>query len=148
MYMVDAGSSLDNEDDLLSLILSNLLRTIPLLNCLKIYANSTLDWNQLNSSLTPAFLHLMRLPTINHLDLSFIMNFPLSSLISSVNLRRLDISDLSHFDPHGKDSFYETVQTEMMPKIREFHISESSHKTTMIFVSQDGRPAFNFMDLR
>ena len=66
-----------NEDNLLSPILPNLLRTIPLLNCLKIYSSkdSFSDWNGLDFSLKSAFLHLMHLPTINHLDLSLIKNF-------------------------------------------------------------------------
>ena len=77
--------SFDNEDDLLSPILPNFLRTISRLNCLKIDASNVYmglasDWNSLNPSLTSAFLHLMHLPTINHIDLSFIQNFPLSSL--------------------------------------------------------------------
>ena len=44
--------------------------------------------------LTSALLHLMHLPTINHIDLSYIYNFPLSSLVPSVNLLRLDIHHL------------------------------------------------------
>ena len=83
----------DKDDNLLSPILPNLLRTIPLLNSLKIDA-WFLDWNYLNSSLISAFLHLMHLPTINHIDLSYIHNFPLSSLVPSVNLLRLDIHHL------------------------------------------------------
>ena len=78
-------------DDLLSLIFPNFLWTISRLNCLKINASSS-NWDKLNSSLTSAFLHLMHLPTINHIDLSSIHNFPLSSLTPSVSLLRLDIS--------------------------------------------------------
>jgi hypothetical protein len=133
----------DNDDNLLSPILPNFLRTIPHLNCLKIDA-SELDWNSLNSSLTSAFLHLMHLPTLNHLDLSYIHNFPLSSLTSSVNLLRLDISHLTGETPEL------IVQSEMMPKIREFQTSKSTWLTTKLLHAkmQDGRPAFNFMDLR
>jgi hypothetical protein len=92
----------------------------------------------------------MHLPTINHIDLSFIENFPLSSLTSSVNLHRLDICHVTHFDPHGEDGFFEIVQSEMTPKIREFNTSESDLlKTKLLHAKkQDGRPAFNFMDLR
>jgi hypothetical protein len=38
----------------------------------------------------------------------------------------------------------------MMPKIREFHILESTLLTTMLLHAkrQDGRPSFNFVDLR
>ena len=108
-----------------------------------------MDWNKLNSSLTSAFLHLIHLPTIDHISLSFIVNFPLSSLTSSINLRRLDIYCLWHSDPHEKDRFYENVQTEMMPKIREYHTSPSWTTAILLHAKrQDGGPAFNFMDLR
>ena len=40
----------------------------------------------------------MYLPTMNHINLSFIHNFPLPSLSPSVNLLRLDISHLSCLD--------------------------------------------------
>ena len=132
------------DDDLrLSRILPKFLRTISGLNCLKIAA-SQLDWNELGSSLTSAFLYLMHLPTINHIDLSFIYNFPLSSLTLSVNLLRLDI----YFVGRLKEEI--VVHSEMMPKIREFRTSGSTLLTTKLLHAkrQDGRPAFNFMDLR
>ena len=68
-----------------ALILPNFLRTISRLNCLTINA-SKLDWNTLDFPLTSAFLHLMHLffSTINHIDLSLIQNFPLSSLTLSI----------------------------------------------------------------
>ena len=51
----------------------------------------------MDSSLTSAFLHLMHLSTINHIDLSYVKNIPLSSLTSttSINLRRLDLKNLT-----------------------------------------------------
>ena len=141
--------SFDNDDDLLSSTLPNFLRTIPCLNYLKIRA-STLDWNKLNPSLILAFLHLMHLPSINHIDLSSIKNFPLSSLTPSVNLLRLDISRLRYLNPPEEDYSFEIVLSEAMPNIREFHSSESSLLTTKLLhaKTQDGQPAFNFMDLR
>ena len=58
----------------------------------------------------------MYLPTINYVNLSFIHNFPLSSLTPSVNLLQLDIS---YVDPLLEGGSYEfVVQLEMMPKIR------------------------------
>ena len=69
----------DNDHNLLSPILPNFLQTIPRLNYLKI-DGSRLDWNKLNSSLTSVFLHLMHLPTITRIDLSYISNFPLPRL--------------------------------------------------------------------
>ena len=136
----------DNNDDdhLLSPILSNFLPTVSRLNSLTIIASHR-DWNTLDSSLTSAFLHLMRLPTINHIDLSYIKNFPLSSLTPSVNLLRLDLVYLKHFE-----YFDENLQSDTMPKLREFRTSYSSLLTTKLLRAKrrDGQPAFNFTDLR
>ena len=117
-----SGDNYRDDDHLLSPILSNFLPTTSRLSCLEINA-SEWNWNTLDSSLTSAFLHLMSLPTMNHIDLSNIGNFPLSSLTSSVNLLRLDMSHLSCFDYHDEDKFFKTLQSEimMLPKIREFH---------------------------
>ena len=89
----------------------------------------------------------MRFPTINHIDLSNIINFPISSLPRSVNLHRLDMDSLSmsNFDHLGI-----VIDLEMILKIREFHTSDSYLSTTQLLHAkmQDGRPAFSFMDLR
>ena len=139
---VDEVKDFDNYY-LFATILPNLLRTIPHLNCLTITANMTI-WNELDASLKSAFLHLMHLPTINNIDLSYFRNFPLSSLTPSVNLHRLDLYGMSD------DDSPEIVELEIMPNIREFHISRSSQLTKKLLYAktQDGRPAFNFMDLR
>jgi hypothetical protein len=136
--------SLDEGTDRL---LSPILRTFSCLNCLKINASHS-DWNTLDSSLTSAFLHLMHLPTINHIELSNIENFPLPSLSPSVNLHRLDLLFL--FPPGEDVSPGIIVQSEMMPKIREFNTSWSTRLTTKLIHSkmQDEQPAFNFVDLR
>jgi hypothetical protein len=141
------SSSFVNHDNLLSPILPNLLRTIPHLNCLTINASKS-DWNTLDSSLTSAFLHLMHLPTMNHIGLSFIKNFPLSILSSSVNLHRLDILILKRSNPLEEDGSPEIVV--QLPQIREFHTSESSQLMTKLLHAkrQDGQPAFNLMNLR
>jgi hypothetical protein len=140
-----------NTDDHL---LSPILRTISRLNCLTITivpSSSSLNWDTLDSSLKSAFLHLMHLPTINHINLLCIENFPLSSLTPSINLLRLDIFYLSFVDGLEEDGSPEiVVQSEMMPKIRDFHSSFSSLMTKKLLHAkrQDGRPAFNFMGLR
>ena len=138
-----------DEDYLLSPILPDLLRTISRLNCFTIIG-SKFDWNTLDSSLTSAFLYLMHLPTVNHIDLSFIQDFPLSSFTPSVNLHRLDISYLRRFDRPEEDGSLEVVVQSEMPKIREFHTSGSDLLTTILLRAQrqDGRLAFNFTDLR
>ena len=137
----------DNDDDLLSPILSSVLPTFSRLDSLTIAYRK--EWDKMIPSLRSAFLYLMRLPTINHIDLSFIRNFPLSSLTQSVNLLRLDINYLYGSDSLEEDASPEIV-AEMMPKIRKFHTSTSSELTTKLLRAKlrDGRPAFNFMDLR
>ena len=57
---------------------------------------------------------------------------------------------LEPFDQHREDVFFENLQSETMPKIREFRTSNSPGLTTRLLHAkrQDGRPAFNFMDLR
>ena len=127
----------------LSPTLPNFLRTIPHLNCLTGTINgSGFHWNGLDSSLTSAFLHLMHLPTINHIDLSYIESFPLSSLTPSVNLHRLDISYLTRSDPPDED-------VSQKPKIHELHTSNFALGARKLLhaKTQDGRPAFNFTDL-
>ena len=146
--------SFDDEGFLLPSILPNCLRSIPHLNCLKIivprsklwYSN---DWKKMDSSLTSALLHLIHLPTINHIHLMGIENFPLSSLFACVNLLRLKIVFLSMEHEDDDDSF-EIVQSEAMPKLRKFHTSGSSVQTRKLLRArmQDGRPAFNPMNLR
>ena len=86
----------------------------------------------------------MHLPTINHINLSYITDFPLSCLTPSVNLLWLDIDRV---EPLEKDV---VVHSEMMPKIREFRTTRSPLLTAKLLHAkkQDGQPAFNFMDLR
>ena len=133
-----------NDDDrLLSPILSSFRATNSRLNCLAISISHV--WNELDSSLASAFLHLMHFPTINHIDLSNIENFPFSSLPRSVH--RLDIDTLTDSDQPAPEIVF---NSEMMFKIREFHSSNSFLLTSKLLHAkmQDGRPAFNFMDLR
>ena len=144
---------ISDDDRLLSFILPNFLRSIPHLNCLAITASMS-DWKKLDSSLTSALLHLMHLPTINHIDLSYIDNFPLSSLIPCVNLLRLKFFYLRHFHTHEDDEddgdSFEIVKSEVMPKLREFHTSGSDVQTRKLLHAkmQDRRPGFNLMSLR
>ena len=128
--------SYSDDYDLLSPILPNSLRTIPLLTCLTIAAEyaATLD-----SSLTSALLHLMHLPTIYYIEISSIRNVPLSGLTSSDNLHRLNISHL--FDAGREDGSLEIVQ------LRRFFANSVTMKLLHANL-QDDRPAFNFMDLR
>ena len=146
------GLGINNDNHLLTPILSYFLLTIPHLNCLKITTSGSvwrLDWKKLDSSLTSALLHLMHLPTINRIDLSYIEKFPLSSLFPCVNLLRLDLFHMVHIHENDDDSF-EIVQSEVMPKLREFRTSGSSVLTRKLLHAkmQDGRPAFDPMNFR
>ena len=140
-----------SDDHLVSpMILSNFLPTVSRLNYLRITASHR-DWNRLDSSMTSAFLHLMHLPTVNHIDLSYIANFPLSSFTLSVNLLRLDLDNaLWGGGGYFFDENLKSGMAESMPKIREFRTSYSTHLTKKLLHAkrQDGQPAFNFMDLR
>ena len=136
-----------DDDFQLSHILPKFLRTISRLNCLTI-DGSNLNWNLLSynsrkmePSLRSALLYLMHLPSINHIDLSNIRNFPLSILLPCVNLLRLDIRNIKPLE--------EQVM-EKLPKIREFRTSDSALLTTKLLhaIKQDGQPVFNIMDLR
>jgi len=84
---------------------------------------------------------------MNHIDLSFIKNFPLSILSSSVNLHQLDILRLKQSNSLEEDGSPGIVLD--LPQIREFHTSESSVLTTKLLHAkrQDGQPAFNLMNL-
>ena len=147
-YRIESNQFAPSTDDRLSPILPNFLRTISHLNCLKINAPAA-DWNTLDSSLKSALLHLMHLPTVNHIELSYIYNFSLSNLTPSVNLLRLDMTCVVDLLEEGPDSEF-VVQSEMLPKLRQFHTSDSSLLTTKLLNAkmQDGQPAFNFVDLR
>ena len=92
----------------------------------------------------------MHLPTIDHIDLSYIQNFPLSSLTPSVNLHRLHLTHMECYKTLEDDGSPDIVQSETMPKICEFHTSESDLLTMKLLRAkrQDGLPAFNFPDLR
>ena len=123
----------DDSDHLLSPILSNFLPTI--FSSQLPYNHrfaSGLQWNTMISSLTTPFLPFTRLSTV---DLSCFANFPLSNLTPSVDLLRLDIlcltrSSFKYLDQHGEDGFFETLKSEMMPELLEFHTSGSSLLTT------------------
>ena len=140
---IDSEQDIDSDNHLLATILPNLLRTIPHLNCLSITGGHS-TWNELDSSLSSAFLHLMHLPTMDHIRLSGIRNFPLSSLTPSVNLYRLDLSNMND------DDSPEIVQLDIMPKIRDFRTTGSSQlvKRLLYAKTQDERPAFSIVDLR
>ena len=92
---------------------------------------SGLQWNTMVSSLsslTTPFLLFTRFSTI---DLSCFTNFPLSNLTPSVDRLRLDIlcltrSSFKYLDQHGEDGFFETLKSELMPELLEFHTSGSS----------------------
>ena len=146
----------DNDDHLLSPIILKFVPTFSRLNCLTITAmpitpglKNICDWNAVDSSLTSAFLHLMHLPTINHIDLSYIENFPLSNFTPSVNLHRLDIDLEYSRESFEAESSLEIIM-ETMPKIGEFHISISDPLAMKLLHArtQDGRPSFSFMDFR
>ena len=137
---------------------SNLLRTLSRLNSLKVstdievYTNG-LNWNKIDSSLTSAFLYLMHLPSINHIDLSLIQDFPLLNFTTSPILHRLDLSYMTRSDlPNSPEELYssEIIQSTTTTTIREFYSYFSTLLTTKLLyaIRHDGQPAFDFTNLR
>ena len=148
----DNNPSFADEDRLLSSMLPNFLRSIHHLNYLIItsrLSQKNPDWKELDPSMTLALLHLVHLPSINRIDLSLIENFPLSSLIPCVNLLQLEVLYMGHAHEDDDVSF-EIVPSEVMPKLREFSTTGSSVLARKLLHAkmQDGRPAFNPMNLR
>ena len=148
------------DDRILFPFLPDFLRTIPRLNCLAITTSQSLAWDEMDPSLISALLHLMQLPTVNHIDISYI-SVPLSILTLSVNMHRLDFrhteydsedDDSEEDDTEYDDDSPDIVQSEpeTMPRICEFYTSQSTKLTTKLLHAkrQDGQPAFDFTDLR
>jgi len=107
------------------------------------------EWITLDSSLTSALFHLMRLPTVNHIELSFIPDFPLASFTPSVNLLRFDI--LFCLCPgEFEDVDVLEVVVQSMPRIREFRTSRSALLTSRLLHAkrEDGQPVIDFTELR
>jgi len=91
----------------------------------------------------------MRLPTVNHIELSFIPDFPLASFTPSVNLLRFDI--LFCLCPgEFEDVDVLEVVVQSMPRIREFRTSRSALLTSRLLHAkrEDGQPVIDFTELR
>lgn len=138
--------------------LPELLRTLSRLNSLKITSTSEeFYWDDIDSSISSSFLYLMHLPSINHIDLSSIQEFPLSNFTTSPNLHRLDISFMKLFDyepnPEEPEEFSPSeiiIQSSRSPSIHEFHSFFSTLFTTKLLyaIRHDGQAAFDFTNLR
>ena len=55
---------------------------------------------------------------------------------------------ITYLEPRGEDGSLEIVQSETAPKIHEFHTSGRQLTRLLHAKRQDGRPAFDFRDLR
>lgn len=51
-----------------------------------------LDWSQMKSSIQHSLLDLLDLPTVTHLELGWMQNFPISNLISCTHLKHLSFT--------------------------------------------------------
>ncbi|KIM40568.1 hypothetical protein M413DRAFT_28379 [Hebeloma cylindrosporum] len=58
------------------------------------HSNNKLRWRTQNWAIRPVLLHLMQLPTLSHLKLHWIENFPVTDLIRSSSLEQLEIGDI------------------------------------------------------
>ena len=59
------------------------------------------------------------------------------------------MTNMTDLDFTEEDNYFKTVQSEMLPKIREFRASNSYRLTKKLLdvKKQDGRPTFDFIDL-
>ncbi|KIM40560.1 hypothetical protein M413DRAFT_445997 [Hebeloma cylindrosporum] len=111
------------------------------------HSNDKLRWRTQNWPIGAVLLHLMQLPTLSHLKLHWIENFPVSDLIRSSSLEHLEIEDIE---------FAAVIPTSTSPLPREsIHLREyavgprcaSATRTLSDVKRPDGFPILDFTRL-
>ena len=77
------------------------------------------DWNNNSSSMQRSLLNLMHLPTLSHLNLRWISNFPISELITCTNLKHLSVEE---FHITGEDEQAASLLLHKPIQLQSFHI--------------------------
>ena len=121
----------DCDDHLLSHILSNFLPTI-FSSQLPHNHRFESDWNTLVSSLTTPFFYSL---CVFLSSTSGVLQIPHWHCLVSLHLSTyfgliLCLTRFEYLDQQGEDGVFKTLQSEMMPKLLEFHTSGSSMLTT------------------
>jgi hypothetical protein len=138
-------------DDHIKLPISRTLGKLTKLNSLTIWHHTEhkLKWRTQKWPLRPALLHLMQLPTLCHLKLRWIENFPVSDLIHSSSLKHLEIE----YTDFAKKDAVPPSTTPLPRKSVRLHeytvglLSTSATKKLLQAKRSDGLPIIDFTEL-
>ena len=104
------------------------------------------DWNNIPSSMQRSLKNLMHLPTLIHLGLETIINFPISNLIACANLKNLSLQDLhitGKNDEAGSSLLHKPIQLQSL----DVQIRGSQVQALLAARIPDGRPVLDLTDL-
>lgn len=104
------------------------------------------NWNSIPPLIQHSLLSLMHLPTLNSLDLKWIDNFPISSLITCTNIKHLSAQRLNITGENDDTAFplsYNPMQ------LQSFEISLRYPEQLRLLAARclDGRPVLDFTGL-
>ena len=104
------------------------------------------EWR--NTPIRPALLHLLHLPTLTHFALLGTKNFVVSDLIPCVNLKYLEISDIT---TAADETTFPAVFSEHSIQLNEFVVGEGDVDPIIMKLCTarrpDGQPIINFRSL-
>ena len=107
------------------------------------HSRTSSDWNDLSSSIQCSILNLIHLPTLSHLGLTGIGNFPISNLITCANLKHLSIEDL-HIATGHDEVASSSLQNSMQLQALDIQISGSETLGLLAARCPDGRSVLDF----
>ncbi|KDR76488.1 hypothetical protein GALMADRAFT_225543 [Galerina marginata CBS 339.88] len=125
----------------------DVLRQITRLQSLVIWhhVRSEMQWN--NNPLRPALLHLLHLPTLIHLTLSTVENFVVSDLIPCVNLKNLEVYDITTGDAPESFSPVPPQKPVRLKNLKVGDVDISELGKFYITRRPDGKLVMDFSDL-
>ena len=105
------------------------------------------DWNNFPSSIQRSLLNLMNLPTLHHLELSGMENFPISNLIPGPYLTDLSAANLDISAEHG-EAASSPLQEPMQLEVLDIEISSSQMLSLLAARCPDGRPLLDLTGIK
>jgi hypothetical protein len=107
-----------------------------------------IHWNKMSSSMQCSLLNLVHLPTLTHLNLGWINNFPISDLISCTNLKHLSAEALYIVFGEHNDSALSHGHMQLQDlDIKIFKRSHGSELSLLTARRSDGRTVLDFSRL-
>lgn len=107
------------------------------------YGATSIDWNNLSSSMKRLLLNLMHLPTLTHLGLEAIKNFPISNFTTCANLKHLSLQELYITGEHDEVVSHKPIQLQSL----DVEIRGSKMPALLAAKFPDGRPVIDLTDL-